>query len=107
VFVLVPGGECERDAGGEVVFKPEAVRRLDRVRAMAQTVRDKPTPGMIRALRDAMGLSQAELGERLGVTNVTVYRWEAGAVVPNAAAMKGLEKLRCAAGRRGVVIEAA
>ncbi|NBC11091.1 MAG: helix-turn-helix domain-containing protein [Planctomycetes bacterium] len=62
---------------------------------------------MIRSLREALGLTQAELGERLGVTNITVYRWEAGMVGPNAGAVKQLEKLRRAAGRRGVVIPAA
>jgi DNA-binding transcriptional regulator YiaG len=107
LFVLVPAKWCELDADGEVLFKPEAARFLDRVQAMAQTVRDKPTPGMIRSLREAMGLTQAELGERLGVTNITVYRWEAGMVAPNAAAVKRLEKLRRDAGRRGVVIDAA
>lgn len=107
LFVLVPAKWCELDAGGEVLFKPGAARFLDRVQAMAQRVRDKPTPGMVRSLREALGLTQAELGERLGVSNITVYRWEAGRVEPNARAVKQLETLRRDAGRRGVVINAA
>lgn len=36
----------------------------------------------IRLARDAMGLSQPELGDLVGVRGQTVYRWEAGMAVP-------------------------
>jgi len=107
LFVLVPAKWCELDAEGEVLFKPEAARFLDRVQAMAMKVPGKPTPGMIRSLREALGLTQAELGKRLGVTNISVYRWEAGMLHPNPDAVKQLEKMRRDAGRRGIVIDAA
>jgi hypothetical protein len=43
LFLLVPAKWCELDASGEVLFKPEAAQCLDRVQAMAQQVRDKPS----------------------------------------------------------------
>ena len=38
----------------------------------------------IRAFRQQLNLTQAELGERLGVPQSTVGRWEAGLTFPNA-----------------------
>lgn len=38
----------------------------------------------IRAFRKQLNLTQAELGERLGVPQSTVGRWEAGLTFPNA-----------------------
>ena len=37
-------------------------------------------PQAIRALRRSLGLTQAAFGDRLGVTNVTVSRWEIGRI---------------------------
>jgi putative transcriptional regulator len=37
---------------------------------------------LIRQLREKMILSQTELAERLGVSNVTVSRWETGKSFP-------------------------
>lgn len=36
------------------------------------------TPAELRAAREALGLTQPELGERLGVHWTTVSRWENG-----------------------------
>ena len=36
----------------------------------------------IKEAREAAGLTQEELGESVGVTMQTVYRWEAGTVFP-------------------------
>ncbi len=47
----------------------------------------------IRRLRLQLGLTQGQLGERLGVTLVTVSRWETGQVCPNKLAMKALTAL--------------
>lgn len=41
-----------------------------------------PTPAMARELRLAAGLSQARVARELGVTSVTVSRWEAGDRTP-------------------------
>ena len=37
----------------------------------------------VRYLRDRMGLTQQQFGDRLGVTGQTVYRWEAGISSPS------------------------
>ncbi|MGH2346469.1 MAG: helix-turn-helix domain-containing protein, partial [Chloroflexota bacterium] len=51
-------------------------------------------PQDIRALRKSLGLTQAGLGERLGVTNVTVSRWESGTFAPDNRALAALEALQ-------------
>jgi DNA-binding transcriptional regulator YiaG len=35
-------------------------------------------PGELQAIRDALGLTQEELADHLGVHRVTVARWESG-----------------------------
>jgi len=106
VFVLIPAKWCGHDRDGELTFKPEAVRLLDRVRVMAMNVPQAPSPGFIRTLREALGLTQAQFGERVGVDKLTVYRWERGMVKPSDESAKAIDKLRRAAGRKGVVIAA-
>lgn len=106
LFVLVPAKWCELDVSGEVLFKPEAVRLLDRVQALALRTPKEPTPGYIRTLREALGLTQAALADRLGVDAMTISRWERGTVKPRASAVKAMDKLRRESGRRGVTIAA-
>lgn len=106
LFVLLRPEWCELDVTGELLLKPEAIRLLDRVQALAMQTPKAPTPGYILSLREAMGLTQVELAERIGVDSMTVSRWERGAVKPGPAAVKALDKLRRAAGRRGVTIAA-
>jgi len=106
LFILVPAKWCERDVSGEALFKPEAVRFLDRVLVMAMHMPAKPTPGFIRTLRDALGLTQAGLAQRIGVDKMTVARWEWGKVEPSGKAVKALKKLRRAVGRKGVTVAA-
>jgi len=106
VFVLVPAEWCARDRSGEITFKPEAVRFLDRVQVMAMKTPTTPTPGFIRTLREALGLTQQQLGERVGVDKLTVYRWERGMMKPSPAAVKAIERVRRDAARKGVVIAA-
>lgn len=36
------------------------------------------TPTYLKALRTSLGLTQAQLADRLGVKPNTVYRWEVG-----------------------------
>jgi DNA-binding transcriptional regulator YiaG len=106
VFVLVPAKWCERDVSGEIAFKPDAVRFLDKVRVMAMKVPKQPTPGFIRTLREALGLTQAGFGQRLGVDLMTVSRWERGTSRPGRLALKALEELKVAAARQGVTLAA-
>lgn len=41
-----------------------------------------PTPAEVRAARQRLGLTQAELAARLGVDVMTISRWERGARTP-------------------------
>ena len=104
LFVAVPAKWCELDVSGEVLFKPEAVRLIDRVQAMAMRTPTKSTPGYIKSLREALGLTQQQFGERIGVDKMTVWRWEQGRVGPNPEAVKAIEALRREAGRKGVLL---
>lgn len=47
----------------------------------------------MRAERVRLGLTQTELAERLGVTQMTVVRWESGETIPSAMSLLGLSKL--------------
>jgi len=58
---------------------------------MATLKRD--TVDWIRGLRRQLGLTQSQLAERLGVTLVTVSRWETGQARPNSLARKALASL--------------
>jgi DNA-binding transcriptional regulator YiaG len=102
LFVLVPAKWCELDVTGEVLFTPDAARFIDRVQALAMRTPKAPTPGYIRTVREALGMTQVELAERVGVDSMTVSRWERGTVRPSPAAAKALDRLRRRAGRRGV-----
>lgn len=53
----------------------------DRLVALAR-VRDLVTSGAARSVRVAAGLSTREVADAIGVTTVTVWRWEAGQRVP-------------------------
>jgi len=107
LYVEVPGRWVTRDRGGDAAFLPQAVRFLDRVRALAMPLhatRTGPSPGFIATLRKALGLTQRELGERVGVDKMTVSRWERGTVHPSAESLTELEKVRRQAVRKGVPI---
>ena len=104
VFVEVPARYTDRDRGGELLFTPDGVRFLDRVQVMAMSVPKTPTPGYIRTLREALGMTQARFGERAGVEKMTVWRWEHGQLKPSAASVKALESLRRQAARKGVLL---
>jgi DNA-binding transcriptional regulator YiaG len=104
VYVEVPG-RWTRDVNGYGVgFLPEAVTFLDRVRALAVKLDRAPSPGYITALREALGLTQAQLGERIGVDRMTVSRWERGELHPSAEPLAALERVRREAVQKGAVI---
>ncbi len=80
---------------------------IDRIIALAtpaSSSKTGPTPGYIFALRDALGMRQAQLGKAVGVDAMTVSRWERGTLRPSAESLAGLEKLRKRMVRKGVVI---
>jgi hypothetical protein len=106
LFVLVPAKWCELDVSGEVMFRPDAVRFLDRLQVMAMDTPRAPTPGFLLTLREALGLTQAQLAAKVGVDKMTVARWEWGRVRPGPGSVKALDKLKRDAARKGVVIAA-
>lgn len=65
------------------------------------TARRLPPPALAKAVRVAAGVSQARVARELGVTRVTVARWEAGARRPRGLTLHAyvdlLEALREAA----------
>ena len=50
------------------------------------------TPEQIRASRKNLGLSQAKLSTRIGVTQTTISNWESGKTSPSAAQVTALQK---------------
>jgi transcriptional regulator with XRE-family HTH domain len=59
----------------------EVLETVDVQRTGATT----PLGDSIRAARESVGMSQAELARRAGVSVVTVWRWETGAMSPSVA----------------------
>lgn len=107
VCVEVPGRWVTADRDGTPAFLPEGVAFLDRVRALFLSALDRPpSPGYITRLREGLGLTQRAFGERIGVDKMTVSRWERGTMRPSDEALRGIEKLRKDAVRRGVALPA-
>jgi len=52
-------------------------------------------PGVIKSIRDRLGVTQSELAKRIHVTLPSVYRYESGKSAPNSAALKHLYESRC------------
>lgn len=104
VYVEVPGRWTTEAKGYGVGFLPPAVRFLDRIRALAAPLAGTPSPGYITTLREALGLTQEQLGERIGVDKMTVARWEWGKARPSPASLAAMEKLRREAIRKGVTL---
>ena len=104
LIVGVPQRWTTRDRGGELLFLPDGVKFLDRVRAMALELKRRPSPGYILTLREAMGMTQAEFARELGVDKLTVSRWERGVLRPSEESAAAIQKLRRDKLRRGVVL---
>lgn len=103
-LIELPPGSVRQSSDGAIEFRPSAVRVLDRLRAMALEVPDAPTPGWVRTLREAMGLTQVALARRLGVDKLSVSRWECGRSRPGAPAVAGLRRLRRRAMSAGLLV---
>jgi DNA-binding transcriptional regulator YiaG len=80
------------------------VRALDRLRAVF-TAHDRLTPGFIVSLREAMGMTQEEFGHKVGVSKMTVSRWECGKMRPSASTAAAIRNLQARARRDGVRID--
>lgn len=65
-------------------------------------VLNQPEVGMlIRELRNSLGLTQEKFAAKLGVTLLTINRWENGRSKPSPLAMEKVEKLLVEMGERG------
>jgi putative transcriptional regulator len=93
------------DRSGQPLLLPPAVRVLDRLRALFET-RTAVTPGFIVSLREAMELTQQQFAAKLGVSKMTVSRWECGRMNPGKSAAQRIRKLQQKAQREGVRISA-
>ena len=104
VFVEVPARMATRDRSGQVAFTPEGIRFLDRVRSLAAEPGELPSPAYLAALRESLGLTQAQLGERIGRDKLTISRWECGTLRPGPQALEKLYALARKMKRTGVVL---
>lgn len=50
---------------------------MSQVVETARARRSLPSPALAKAIREAAGVTQAEVAQELGVSPLTVYRWEA------------------------------
>ncbi|HEY8749189.1 MAG TPA: helix-turn-helix transcriptional regulator [Tepidisphaeraceae bacterium] len=92
------------DRSGKPLLLPPAVRAVDRLRAVF-TNQEKLTPGFMVSLREGMGLTQREFGQKLGVSKITVSRWECGKMRPGPTTANAILKLQIEARHKGVKID--
>ncbi len=104
LYVEVPGRYAERDRSGRLAFTPEGVRFLDRVRALASPLDTPPRPAFISNVRQALGMTQSEFGQAVGVDKMTVFRWERGTTRPGSGALQRLRRLIARVKRRGTLL---
>ena len=102
--ISLPPAWLKADRSGRPLLLPPAVRALDRLRAVF-TALEKLTPGFIISLREAMGLTQEEFGRKLGVTKMTVSRWECGRMRPGPSRVAAIQHLQLQVRREGVKID--
>lgn len=55
--------------------------------------RHRMTPRQVKALRNALGLTQKQLADMIGAYQPTVTRWERGANQPKGAYLKALQNI--------------
>jgi transcriptional regulator with XRE-family HTH domain len=58
---------------------------LDDVLAQAAAARELPTAAEARAIREAAGITQQQIGDVVGVDRATICRWESGKRRPRGA----------------------
>lgn len=91
LFQRVPMGVC--GGCGERFLTATAARLVERGMVLCRPVSD-PTPGGVRALRGALGLSRENMATRLEVSAQTIFRWETGRSRPTRGAARRIEGLR-------------
>src|ERR1700683_2860405 len=88
------------DRSGQPLLLPPAIRALDRLRAVF-TKQEKITPGFIISLREAMELTQKQFAGELGVSKMTVSRWECGRMRPSPSMVAAIRRLQTRARYKG------
>lgn len=104
LFVEVPKHMTSRDRSGELVFTLAGVKLLDRVQVLAMKPGPAPSPAYLLTLREALGLTQSELGRLIGRDKLTISRWERGTVRPGPEALEKLYELARKMKRKGVLL---
>lgn len=89
---------------GELLLLPPATQLLDKLRTLLTPLPSKPTKHRLRILREALGMNQKELAERLGTTTLQIEHWESGSAILAGTQWTALENLRSQAARNGVVL---
>jgi hypothetical protein len=102
--IKLPAVWLKADRSGQPLLLPPAVRALDRLQALF-TESQCPTPGFLISLREGLDLTQSEFGRKLGVSKMTVSRWERGKIRPGPENTRAIFALRAAARRNGVKID--
>jgi DNA-binding transcriptional regulator YiaG len=92
------------DRAGNPLLLPPALRALDQLRAVFAN-QTQLTPGFIASLREGMGLTQSEFAQKLGVSKMTISRWECARMRPSRAAGDAILALQAQARREGVKID--
>ncbi|MEM6560155.1 MAG: helix-turn-helix domain-containing protein [Planctomycetota bacterium] len=105
ILIELPASSIAFGPDGDLLLRPEAVRLLERARAALSDMPDQPSKGMIRRFREAMSLTQKELGDAIGVDKLTVSRWERGEIRPRLSAVKAMRKLRAKRARTGLAVD--
>ncbi len=106
LFMELPEHMTRRDRNGHLLLLPDAARRIDHARALVTPLPQHPSPGHLITIREALGFTPEAFGERLGVDEATVQRWEKNQATPDAATLETLRKLVKAATARGVILAA-
>jgi hypothetical protein len=102
--IRLPAAWLKADPSGQPLLLPPAIRAVDRLRAVFEA--DKPlTPGFIVSLREAMGLTQEQFADKLGVSKMTISRWECGRMRPGQSMIGHIHRLQRRAQREGVSID--
>ena len=103
--VELPEGSTQTDsATGELILLPPAIHLLDRLRALCTPVPEKCTPGRIKTLREALGLSAGELAAELRIDASLLDALETGKNKPSPEVGSALERLRRQAIQRGILL---
>jgi len=66
----------------------------------SEIVRSKPGPkisfgpGEFQALRQHLGLTQVQMGKPVGVSSLSIYKWEGGKVTPRVSQLEKIMAVR-------------